>query len=240
MPSAAQLVRRQRRQDRRHARRRGHRRSRPRRCDDGTRDRRARRSSSTRTPGRCPRTRRCSSARAPRSASSTSRSRAARRSQSYAGRRHDPARAGHADAGRARRVPEHVRRQDARGRRRPNLEGFGDRVRRPRRVDQHRDRRVPAAAARHHPGDAQNLSAPRHAPRALRPRARRHGARSSRPRPRRRRRCSRNLDTTMARAARGRAAVHPGLDHRGQARRSTPAIRELPAASGRSWPTPRA
>ena len=62
------------------------------------------------------------------------------------GRRHDRARAG-PDAGRARRVPEHVRREDAR-RLAGQPRGLRDRVRRPRRVDQHRDRRVPPAAAR--------------------------------------------------------------------------------------------
>ena len=71
------------------------------------------------------------------------------------GRRHDRAHPGQ-DAGRARRVPEHVRRGHARGLA-GEPRGLRHRVRRSRRVDQHRDRRVPAAAARRHPGDAQPL-----------------------------------------------------------------------------------
>ena len=74
------------------------------------------------------------------------------------GRRHDRARAGQ-DAGRARRVPEHVRRGHAR-RLAGQPRGLRDRLRRPRRVDQHRDRRLPAAAARRHPGDARTSPTP--------------------------------------------------------------------------------
>ena len=81
------------------------------------------------------------------------------------GRRHDPDRA-RRDAGGARRVPEHVRRGHALG-----LAGeprrLRHRVRRARRVDQHRDRRLPPAAARRHPGDAEPLG-PADQPRAVR------------------------------------------------------------------------
>ena len=218
-PSAANLVARQRRPHRRLARRRRSARSRAKRCDDGTSDRRAHAQARARTPARCRRTRRCSSARARRSASSTSRSRAGSR-RHVRRRRHDPARRGHADAGRVRRVPEHVRRQDARGDRRRTTTGFGD-------AFAGRGESINTAIGAFRPllrdiiPVAQNLSAPEHAPaRASSPRSA-HRRRSSRRSPRTQAQLFVNLDTTMARAERGRAPVHPGLDHRAARPRST-------------------
>ena len=111
------------------------------------------------------------------------------------------------------------------------------RVRGPRPEHQPGDRRAAAAAARHHPGRAEPLQ-PADEPAALRRRARRRGghrgagrrdagAAVRRPRPH------------VRRAARGRAALHPGVDLRGagDARRGDPRV---PASSGRSSPTPRA
>ena len=103
------------------------------------------------------------------------------------GRRHDRARAGQ-DAGRARRVPEHVRRGDARG-----VAGQPRGLRRP---------RSPAAASRSTPRSARSAAAARHragdARTCPRPRRTSSGSssssatrpRSSRPPPRSRRRCS--------------------------------------------------
>ena len=80
---------------------------------------------------------------------------------------------------------------------------------------------------------------PRHQPAPLLRRARATRRRSSRPPPRRRPSCSCNLDTHLRRAARGRAAVHPGLDHRrpAAARHRDP---HAARSSGRSCATPRA
>ena len=162
----------------------------------------------------------------------------ARRRARLRGRRHDPARAGHADAGRARRVPEHVRRQDARGAAAANLTGFGDRVRRPRRVDQHGDRRVPAAAARRHPGDAEPVGAGDR-PARLRPRARHARPRSSRPRPRRRPRCS---ATSTPRCRALREVARPFIqDSITEGKPALDAgIRDFPQPAAVPAPTPRA
>ena len=91
------------------------------------------------------------------------------------------------------------------------------RVRRPRREHQHRARRAAGAAARHPARRAQPVE-PRHAPQALLQRARRR-------RPHRRaRRRDPGRPVREPRHARSRALdevaqpVHPGLDHRGQAR----------------------
>ena len=77
-----------------------------------------------------------------------------------------------------------------------NLEGFGDRARRARRVDQHRDRRLPAAAERHRAGHAEPLLAG-HRARALRARAE-HTAALVAPAAETQASLFRNLDATMA------------------------------------------
>ena len=126
---------------------------------------------------------------------------------------------------------------DTRAAAQQNLRGFGDALRRPRREPQHRrSARCRRCCATSIPV-AQNLSTPRHGPAALLRRARRRRARSSRRPPRRRPSCSSNLDTTFGALDAGRAAVHPGLDHRGAARRSTPRSRRS-RSSGRSCATP--
>ena len=146
----------------------------------------------------------------------------------------DPDRPGHADAGRVRRGPQHVRRGDARRDRRQH-DRLRRRLRRPRRVDQHGDRRVPAAAARRRPGGAEpRLAGDQPAP-LLRRAGRRGGDRGARRRDAGR--AVRQPRHHLPRAARGRAAVHPGLDHR---RRARARHRDPDAArsSGRSCATP--
>ena len=162
----------------------------------------------------------CSSARARRSASSTSRSRAGTSSQGFAGRRHDPARA-------ATPTPvefdEFLNMFDDNTRAAVAGEprGLRRRVRRPRRVDQHRDRRASARCCATSCRWRRTCPTPEHAPRALRPRARRRPRAIVAPAAETQASLFVNLDTTFARAARGRAAVHPGLDHRAAGPRST-------------------
>ena len=157
------------------------------------------------------------------------------------GRRHDPARPGHARAGRVRRVREHVRRGHARrGAGEPR--GLRRRVRRPRPEPQPGDRRVPAAAARHHPRRAEPVQRARRTCRASSarwptPRA------SSRPRPRRQAQLFVNLDAHVRRAARRGAPVHPGVDLRGprDARRRDRGLPRPAAVPGQHrGPVPRA
>ena len=133
----------------------------------------------------------------------------------YADGSHDPAERRHAGSGRVRRVPQHVRRRHARrgGREHRRLRR---RVRGPRGVDQHGDRRLPAAAARHHPGRPEPLLAP-YRPAPLVPLAGSHGG-DRRPRRRGAGRAVREPRHHVPRPARGRAAVHPGLDHRRRSR----------------------
>ena len=132
--------------------------------------------------------------------------------------------------------------EDTRDAAQTNLRGLRRRVRRPRPEHQPGDRRVPAAAARHHPGRAEPVQ---HGDRTCRassaswptPRA------SSRPPPRRRRSCSSTSTRTFARAARGRAAVHPGVDLRGpgDARRGDRGLPRPAAVPGQHrGPVPRA
>ena len=140
------------------------------------------------------------------------------------GRRHDPARASHPGAGRVRRVPEHVRRGDARGRAR-EPQRVRRRARRPRREPQPGDRRVPPAAARHHPGRRATSPARRPTCRgSIRSLARR--PRSSRPPPSRRRSCSSTSTRRSARCARSRRSSR-SRSPRGR-RRSTRGSAEFP------------
>ena len=118
-----------------------------------------------------------------------------------------------------------------------NTDGLRRRVRGPRRVDQQRDRRLPAAAARHRPGRAEPVVAGDQPAPLLRRAGRRGGDRRAGGRGAGR--AVRQPRHHVRRAARGRAALHPGLDHRRRARRSTPRSGRS-RSSGRSCATPRA
>ena len=113
-----------------------------------------------------------------------------------------PLAAAHADAGRVRRVPEHVRR----ARRATAIAGeprAASATRSPAAASRINTAigALRAAAARHHAGGAEPVRRPRRDLRALLRRARRHGARSSRPPPRRRPSCS-STSTPRSRALR--------------------------------------
>ena len=116
--------------------------------------------------------------------------------------------------------------------------------------------RSPAAAARStrrsasfrpllrdiHPGRAEPVG-PGHEPQALLRRRSAPPRGSSRPVAEEQAELFVNLDTTFARAARGRAPVHPGLDHRGRARarRGDPLVPDpAPVPGQQRGPVPRA
>ena len=128
---------------------------------------------------------------------------------------------GHARAGRVRRVPEHVRRA-TRAAAQENLRGLRRRARRPRPEHQPGDRRLPAAAARHPAGRAEPVEPRDEPPRFFGELG--DAARIVAPAAEAQAELFVNLDTHVRRAARGRAAVHPGVDHRGppDARRGDP------------------
>ena len=120
-----------------------------------------------------------------------------------------------------------------------NLDGLRRRVRRPRRVDQHRDRRVPAAAARHRPGDAEPV-------RRRRPTCARFvgelgdAAAIVAPAAETQARAVRATSTPRSRALRevARPYIQDSITER-QARARRRRSRAS-RSSGRSWPTPRA
>ena len=129
---------------------------------------------------------------------------------------------------------------DARRRRRPNLEGFGDAFAGRGESINTAIGALPAAAARHHAGGAEPV-APEHAPRAA----------SSTTLGRRRAIVAPAAETQASLFAQPRhddgarcdevaRPVHPGLDHRGPRRRSTRRSATFPQPAPVPAPTPRA
>ena len=220
----------QRRAHRRHARRRGHRRSRPSTAEDGAVIARARRSSSRRPSSRCRATRRVIIR--PRSALGLkyveiTRGHLEPAATPTARRSRSPQR--DADAGRARRVLQHVRRQDARGVAEQPAPASATRFAgRGASTSTCAIGALNAAAARPHAGDAEPVGPGDASCARFFDRARAHRADRRARRPRRRPSCS-STSTPRSRAlARvARPFIQDSISER-RRRRSTRAITDFP------------